>query len=325
MHHVTAVSGDTSTNVKFYVGVLGLRLVKKTVNQDDLGAYHLFYADKLGTAGTEMTFFDWPHVPRRSHGPGTIRRTLLRIPAGTEHVDWWESHLKGQKVDVTRGEFPGGREALLFSDPEEQQLALVSDNFAGDATPWGDGPVPAEHAIRGLLGAEIDSASPSHTMSFLEDYLGFPEDSSLSTGDERRVFRVQSDVSVAEIHIVGGGPDGAGRSTSGQHSGVPRFGQVGIGGVHHIAFRVETPEEQEEWLSYLNGRGIPNSGLVDRHYFRSLYFREPGAILFEVATAGPGFLGDEDAEHLGEKLSLPPFLEPKRRQIEAGLKPIPAV
>ena len=349
MHHVTAVTGDTSTNVSFYVGVLGLRLVKKTVNQDDLGAYHLFYADKLGTAGTEMTFFDWPHVKRRLHGPGTIRRTLLRIPAGADHVDWWENHLKEQKVDVTRGDFPGGREALLFSDPEDQQLALVADGFTGDATPWGDGPVPAEHAIRGLLGAEIDSASPSHSITFLEDYLGFPEDTALSTGDERRVFRVQSDVSVAEIHIVGGadgggqeraaehgtgpaaagqdgaGHDGAGRGATGQHGAERRFGRVGIGGVHHIAFRVETPEEQEEWLSWLNSRGVPNSGLVDRHYFRSLYFREPGAILFEVATAGPGFLGDEDAEHLGEKLSLPPFLEPKREQIEAGLKPIPAV
>lgn len=315
MHHVTAVTGDTSTNVKFYAGVLGLRLVKKTVNQDDLGAYHLFFADELGTAGTEMTFFDWPHVPRRSHGPGTIRRTLLRIPAGSAHVDWWESHLKEQEVDVTRGDFPGGREALLFSDPEGQQLALVADAFEGDTRPWGGGSVPAGHAIRGLLGAEIDSASPSNSMTFLEDYLGFPEDSALPTGDERRVFRVQSDVSVAEIHIVGGG----------QHAAERRFGRVGIGGVHHIAFRVETQEEQDEWLSYLNGRGIPNSGLVDRHYFRSLYFREPGAILFEVATAGPGFLGDEDAEHLGEKLSLPPFLESKREQIEAGLKPIPAV
>ncbi len=309
MHHVTAVTGDVGVNVRFYVQTLGLRLVKKTVNQDDTGAYHLFYADTVGTAGTEVTFFDWPHVPQRSHGPGTIRRTLLRIPDSRATVSWWQQHLTDAGVETEREEYPGGRDAILFSDPEGQQLALVADSFRGESKPWDGGVVPAEHAIRGLLGAEIHSASATNSVLFLEEYLGIPESHDLPQSETRRIFRTESDVSVAELHVVSGG-NGA-------------FGQVGIGGVHHIALRVEDEAEQREWLDYLTRRGVPNSGLVDRHYFQSLYFREPGGILFEVATAGPGFLGDEDVEHLGERLSLPPFLESRREEIEAGLKPLP--
>ncbi len=306
---MTAVTGDVGVNVRFYVNTLGLRLVKKTVNQDDLGAYHLFYADEVGTAGTEVTFFDWPHVPERSHGPGTIRRTLLRIPDSETTVSWWEQHLTDAGVEVERVEYPGGRDALLFSDPEGQQLALVADPYRGESSPWKDGPVPSEHAVRGLLGAEIHSASAANSVLFLEQYLGIREATGLPQSENRRIFRTESNVSVAELHIVS---DGTGT-----------FGRVGIGGVHHIALRVENDAEQRDWLDYLNNRGVPNSGLVDRHYFQSLYFREPGGILFEVATAGPGFLGDEDVEHLGERLSLPPFLEPRREEIEAGLKPLP--
>lgn len=311
MHHVTAVTGDVGGNVRFYVNTLGLRLVKKTVNQDDLGAYHLFYADEVGTAGTEVTFFDWPRVPKRSHGAGTVRRTLLRIPASQAALSWWQEHLKRSGVESERVGFAGGREAILFSDPEGQQLALVADPYTGEAKPWAAGPVPAEYAIGGLLGAEVHSAFPERSALFLQEYLGIREATGLPQDESRRIFRIESDVSVAELHIVSGGTGS--------------FGQVGIGGVHHLALRVENDDEQREWLEYLTGRGVPNSGLVDRHYFHSLYFREPGGILLEVATAGPGFLGDENVEHLGETLSLPPFLEPRRDEIEAGLQPIPAV
>ena len=308
---MTAVTGDVDGNVRFYAHTLGLRLVKKTVNQDDLGAYHLFYADEVGTAGTEMTFFDWPRVPKRSHGPGTVRRTLLKIPDSGAAVSWWQEYLTSSGVESERVGFPGGRDALFLSDPEGQQLALVADPHTGEAKPWAGGSVPAEYAIRGLLGAEVHSASTANSVLFLEEYLGIREGSDSPQDESRRIFRIESEVSVAELHVVSGGTGS--------------FGQVGTGGVHHIALRVENDDEQREWLEYLNKRGVPNSGLVDRHYFQSLYFREPGGILLEVATAGPGFLGDEPVEHLGKTLSLPPFLESRREEIEAGLKPIPAV
>ncbi|MFW5995042.1 MAG: VOC family protein, partial [Spirochaetia bacterium] len=272
-------------------------------------------------------------------GHAAVPRGHAAVPRGHDATPGGHDATPGghEASPGARDATPGAREALLFSDPEGQQLGLVADRFVGDSTPWDGGVVPAEHAIRGLLGAEIHSLSASNSVLFLEDYLGFPAAAGVAGDGDRRLLRVETEVSVAELHIVtadtspGGQGERVGRAGRGARAGsIPggagagRAGRVGIGGVHHIAFRVETAAEQEEWLSYLNERGVPNSGLVDRHYFQSLYFREPGGILFEIATAGPGFLGDEDVEHLGETLSLPPFLESKRQQIEAGLEPVPS-
>ncbi len=322
LHHITAVTGNAAGNVAFYTQVLGMRLVKKTVNQDDVSAYHLFYGDESGHAGTELTFFDWPDAGPARHGVGTVAAILLRAPDRAA-LDWWVQHFDERSVAHEGVQQRAGRAVLPFSDPEGQRLELVApaegeEQHVAGGTPWARSPIPAEYQIRGLHGVRLLSAREDATLHVLTETMGFRESGQYTLppsegGGETRLVR---------IYQVGNGGPGTEVHLE-QRVGDPRMGQVGIGGVHHVAFRTPTNETHVAWRERLDEAGLRVTPVIDRFYFHSIYFREPGGVLFEIATDGPGFATDEDAEHLGETLALPPFLEPHRREIEAGLRPLP--
>ncbi len=301
LHHVTAVTADVVGNLNFYTGPLGMRLVKKSVNQDDVSAYHLFYADAVGTPGTDLTFFDWPSSPANRPGPGSASRTTLRVPPGG--LDFWADRFTTAGIHFERDEDGQGRARIAFTDPEGQSLALVDDSgLPTDAVAWDKG-VPAESAIRGLYSVDLESARPEGTTRVLTELLGFKE-----TGVEG-LLEARSETTVGQVLV---------------HSGAGRtIGRVGAGGVHHVAFRVRDEEHLLALQQRIEAAGLQTSGEIDRYWFRSLYFREPGGTLFELATEGPGFSVDEDTATLGDKTTLAPFLEPKRAEIEAGLRPLP--
>ncbi len=294
IHHVTAITAQIGENMKFYTGVLGLRLVKRSVNQDDVSAYHLFYADGVGTPGTDITFFDWPRIPPSIPGSATVGRTTFAVPAGS--LDWWEDRLLAAGITPFRG---GG---VIFQDPEGQNLELiVEDKAARNTVPWTKD-IPAENAIRGIVGVELNSARPDRTTRVLVEILGF-------RGLGNDVFETAGGTHFARLKM--------------SDTPLPMFGQPGAGGVHHVAFRVDDENELMELEDKVRDSGLKTSGVINRYYFKSVYFREPGGILFELATDGPGFGKDEDMATLGEKLALPPFLESQRASIEANLKPLP--
>ena len=310
IHHLTAVSADIRGNYRFYTRILGMRLVKRSVNQDDVSAYHLFFADAVGSPGTDLTFFDWP-VPPEVRGTRSITRTSLRVN-GRDALMWWAEHLAG--VGIAHGGVGerDGRAVLDFEDPEGQRLTLIDDGGQGAApVTWADSPIPANYQIRGLGPIMMSTPRLDPTDIVLTQVLNMrrvreyphPDDAS----DTVVVFAMGEGGPHAELHVAI----------------QPRLpaAQPGAGGVHHVAFR--TPDaEYHAWSSRLNELGIPNSGEVDRFYFRSLYLREPNGVLFEIATDGPGFAVDEDAATLGEHIALPPFLEPRRAAIVANLKPL---
>ena len=309
IHHLTAVTAAASRNHAFYTGTLGMRLVKKTVNQDDVSAYHLFYADALGSPGTDITFFDWP-VGRERRGTHSISRTGLRV-AGESALAWWRQRFAEQGVDHGEIVLRDGRWTLDLEDPEGQRLSLVDDGGEGPAHPWAQSPVPAEYQIRGLgpITLSVPELQPTERvltgvleMSRVRDY-PTPD----AAGATTHVYQMGAGGAGAELHVA-------------VEPKLPAAGP-GAGGVHHVAFR--TPDAAyADWAARLRQKGMPSSGPVDRFYFRSLYFREPNGILFEIATEGPGFAADEPLEALGERLSLPPFLESRRATIEANLKPL---
>lgn len=304
LHHVTAVTADARRNVDFYTRVLGMRLVKKTVNQDDVSSYHLFYADELGSPGTELTFFEWPRVPEAQAGAGAVTETALRVPGGAETLERWRDWLT--RHDVAPGAVekwsPAGLPSLPFQDPEGQHLRLIAAPPEGEAHPWSGSPLPSDASVVGLGAVTLTVPNFGATAHVLTTALGFrphPDDPSLFETGAGGVGR--------QLRLV------ASRER----------GYAGAGGVHHVAWAVPGVAEQHIWREHLARHGISNSGLVDRFYFQSLYFRIPGNILFEIATEGPGFTADgEDVAHLGERLSLPPFLEGQRASIEAGLQPL---
>jgi glyoxalase family protein len=313
-HHLTAVTGNARLNHDFYTNTLGMRLVKKTVNQDDVSAYHLFYADGRGSPGTDLTFFDWPTPPER-RGTHSIVRTGLRV-AGADSLKYWAQRLAEQRVkhgDVVERD---GRATLDLEDPEGQRLSLVADDGQWTPRPWDKSPVPAEHQVRGLGPITISVPDLRGTETILTQVMAMRPvrdyQAKSSDGGEQpatvHVFETGTGGPAAELHVA-----------VEPHL---RPARSGAGGVHHVAFRVPTFAEYDQWYGRLQEIGVPNSGPVDRFYFRSLYFREPNGILFELATDEPGFAADEPMETLGEKLALPPFLEGRRKQIEAGLKPI---
>ena len=311
IHHVTAVTGRAPDNLAFYTQVLGMRLVKKTVNQDDVSAYHLFYADAAGSPGSDLTFFDWPQAIRRRPGTGTVAATGLRVPAAA--LDWWATRLEANGVAHDGIAERAGRQTLAFSDPEGQRLQLIADGAAG-GTPWTGSPVPVDMAIRGLGAVTLSVAHLEPTEYTLTEAMGFQRIGEYAAPEDGKavlVFSVGPGGPGAEVHVAVR-PDAP-------------YGAVGIGGVHHVAFRTPNAEEHVAWQRKLTAAGLQPTPVIDRFYFRSLYFREPGGILFEIATDGPGFATDEDAEHLGERLALPPFLEPRRAAIEAGLRPLPSL
>jgi glyoxalase family protein len=308
IHHLTAVSAKIRDNHQFYTKTLGMRLVKRSVNQDDVSAYHLFYADAQGSPGTDLTFFDWP-VPRERRGTRSIVRTHLRV-AGLGALDWWAENLREGGVKTGEVVERDGRLTLDLEDPEGQRLSLVDDGGQGEAHPWERSPVSAENQVRGLGPIML-------SVPVLR-----PTDGILQKIGMRAVREYPHPENAKDsVHVYEMGPGGAGAEL---HVAVqPDIGptQPGAGGVHHVAFR--TPDaDYDAWAERLNTLGIPNSGKVDRYWFRSLYFREPNGILFEIASDGPGFGVDEDPATLGEKVVLAPFLEPHRAEIVANLKPI---
>ncbi len=309
IHHLTAITADAPGNHAFYTGTLGMRLVKKTVNQDDVSAYHLFYADAKGSPGTDLTFFDWP-APRERRGTRSIVRTGLRV-AGGDTLAWWRERLGGAGVACGEVTERDGRAVLDLEDPEGQRLTLVDDGGAGPAHPWERSPVPADRQIRGLGPVTISVPELGPTEQVLTRLMGMTRARDYPTpgadGSRTHVYATGEGGPAAELHVA-------------VEPGAPAAAQ-GAGGVHHVAFRVPDAD-YEAWADRLRQTRVPNSGPVDRFYFRSLYFREPSGILFEIATDGPGFAADEPAESLGERLALPPFLEGRRREIEAGLKPL---
>ena len=311
IHHLTAVSADIRENYRFYTTVMGMRLVKRSVNQDDVSAYHLFYADAVGSPGTDLTFFDWAMPPER-RGRHSISRTHLRVK-GVEALEWWVKRFEEQGVSHTGIQERDGRATLYFEDREGQRLALLDDGGAGD-TPkaWEGSPVPAEYQVRGLGPIVLSIPDLKRTDPVLSQVLGMrpvreyahPENAAHTV----IVYEMGAGGPHAEVHVA-------------IQPELP-FAQLGAGGVHHLALRTPTEGEYHGWTQRLNEMGVPNSGEVDRYYFRSLYFREPNGILFEIATDGPGFAVDENPDTLGESIVLPPFLEPRRKAIVANLKPI---
>ncbi|HEX5438829.1 MAG TPA: ring-cleaving dioxygenase [Gemmatimonadaceae bacterium] len=310
IHHLTAISAAIRENHRFYTQTLGMRLVKRSVNQDDVSAYHLFYSDAKGSPGSDVTFFDWP-MPREQRGTHAITRTHLRV-AGLPALEWWREHLRERGVAAGEISERDHRLVLDLEDPEGQRLTLVDDGGAGDAHPWERSPVPAEHQVRGL-GPIMLSVPDLH-----------PTEALLRTALGMRPVReyAHPDNPAHTVHVYEMGPGGAAAELHvAVQPALPRARQ-GAGGVHHVAFRTPTYEEHAEWVNRIAALRIPNSGLVDRYYFRSLYFREPNGILFEIASDVPGFAVDEDEATLGEQIVLPPFLEPRRAEIVAGLQPI---
>ncbi|HET9069914.1 MAG TPA: ring-cleaving dioxygenase [Amaricoccus sp.] len=309
IHHLTAITADAPGNRRFYTDTLGLRLVKKTVNQDDTSAYHLFYADGEATPGTDLTFFDWP-VARERRGTHSISRTGLRV-SGEQSLDFWAARLRD--AGLTAGEIASvdGRASLDFEDPEGQRFRLVDDGGAGAAHPWARSGVPAERQIRGLGPITISVPQQAPTDALLTRVLNMREERGYASPDGAghvHVYRMGEGGPAAELHVAVQ-PD------------LP-VARQGAGAVHHVAFRTPDVGAIRDWAERLAEFRVGNSGEVERYYFRSLYFREPGGNLFEIATDGPGFAVDEPLDRLGERLSLPPFLEGRRAAIEANLKPL---
>ncbi len=299
-HHLTAITADAPRNFKFYTQALGLRMVKKTVNQDDTSAYHLFYADGLGSAGTDITFFDWPTGPER-RGTRSVVRTGFRIK-GEKAFAWWSDHLKKLNIAAEKIITENGRMTLHFEDFEGQRLSLVDDESDTAAHPWAQSPVPEEFQIRGLGPITLSVPDLTQTNIVLTQVMGMKP---AARFDDTFVYHMNGKGPVAELHVrVEPNLDEA---------------RQGAGAVHHVAFNMPM-DQYEAWANRLQTMRVPNSGPVDRYWFKSLYFREPSGILFELATDGPGFDADEPMKKLGETLSLPPFLESKRAAIEAKLK-----
>lgn len=294
IHHITAITGDAPGNVDFYAGLLGLRLVKKTVNQDDPTVYHLFYADEKGSPGADLTFFEYPHAARGVPGAGMIHRIVWRV-ASPAALDFWEQRLASHGTPSSRE-----GEALRFSDPEGLDHELTIDH-SGDAPLIADTPgIAAEHALRGFDGVRAYAQDPSTSESLLAQTLGFERD-----GEGRWLVQGQDRHG---LYLYDPAP-----------SQRPR---QGAGTVHHIAF-ASPMGDHEAWHDRVAAAGQRPTPVIDRFYFRSVYFREPSGVLFEIATIGPGFSSDEDAARLGERLSLPPRFEPLRARLEQTLTPLP--
>lgn len=310
IHHVTAITSSAEKNYEFFTFVLGMRLVKKTVNQDDIQTYHLFFADDTGNPGTDMTFFDFPGIPKGVHGTNEISKTSFRVPNNSA-LDYWVKRFDRLEVKHTGIKEQFGKKTLSFVDFDDQQYQLISDEGnvgVTSGTPWQKGPIPLEFAITGLGPIFVRTAHFDYFKEMMEKVLLFKE--------------IGKDGS---FHLFEVGEGGNGAQVVVENNIILPPGRQGYGTVHHTAFRVEDRSVLEEWIQRMADFGFQTSGYVNRHFFESLYVRVAPQILFEFATDGPGFMGDEPYETLGEKLSLPPFLEPQREQIEKLVRPIDTV
>ncbi len=300
LHHVSVIAGDPQENVDFYTGVMGMRLVKKSINQDAPDTYHLFYADAVGTPGTDLTFFPIPAAPRARPGPGQIVEVPLAVPVGS--LAFWQERLEVHGVTTRAVETRFGERTLPFKDPHGLRLALVETDDARTFVPWEKSPVPAEHQVRGLHAVQMWVHRLEPTETLLTEVMGLEK-----VGEDGGWHRY--------------GTPGRGSGTYADVKATPASaaGRGGVGGVHHAAWRVRDGDEEDALRGLIEQVGLSPTPPIDRFWFRSVYFREPGGVLFELATDGPGFARDEDPEHLGETLVLPPWLESRRAQIEAGL------
>jgi glyoxalase family protein len=300
LHHITAITSDARKNVDFYTRVLGLRFVKKSVNQDDPGTYHLYYGDYAGSPGTILTFFPWAGVPRGRPGHGQAYATAYSIPAGS--LPFWQNRFTQLDVQTGGVETRFGDQVLTFFDPDGLRLELVATTEADPRTPAPSKDVPAEHAIRGFHSSTLGLTNAKATSAVLVNTMGYRQVA--QTGPRTRYT------------VATGGPGTYVDLLT--DPSLPR-GLNGAGTIHHVAFRTPDDANQEEALTALHADGLSSSPIIDRAYFKSLYYREPGGVLFEIATDQPGFAIDEPVETLGQKLSLPPRLEPHRAEIEAAL------
>ncbi|MFP3855164.1 MAG: ring-cleaving dioxygenase [Anaerolineales bacterium] len=312
LHHITAVSAEITENVRFYTEILGLRLVKKSVNQDDVSAYHLFYADKVGTPGTDITFFDWPHIGSNARGTDSIAGTAFRV-SSSEALDFWSKRFESLDVDHDETQTFAGRQILPFEDFEGQRLYLVNDeeaDFEGEL--WSRPDIPDENSLRGFYSVILSVPSLNDFEPILQEVLNFEK------VDQATWIEPEVDAQIFATTEEGG----PGTEVWVLEQPKAPIARLGAGGTHHVAFRVQDKETQERWRHRIQEGGLHVSHMIDRFWFHSIYFRVSRGILFEIATDGPGFAIDEDPAALGEKLVLPPFLENRRSEIEAGLTPI---
>ncbi|MDZ7269151.1 MAG: ring-cleaving dioxygenase [candidate division KSB1 bacterium] len=300
IHHLTAIAGDAQENLNFYVGVMGLRLVKKSVNQDVPDTYHLFYADGAGTPGTDLTFFPWPGMGPGRAGTDLIVEVPFAVPKGS--LKYWRARFDKTGVPYGAVETRFGETTLPFKDPHGLPLALVETDDLRAFVPWGKSPVPEEHQVRGMHTVRLWERRLAPTAETLTTCMGF---SLLGTENGWSRYGVEGGGSGKMIEV----------------KELPREnrGRWGTGAVHHVAWRMQDSAEEMTMRAVLLEAGLFPTGQIDRFWFKSVYFREPGGVLFELATDGPGFDRDEDMERLGEQLILPPWLEPQRPQIEAAL------
>jgi glyoxalase family protein len=303
LHHITAISGPAQENLDFYSGVLGMRLVKKSVNQDDPGTYHLFYADAEGHPGTDLTFFPWAQMAPPRMGHGLAVEVALEVPANS--LEFWGARLEKYGARMTAIEKRLDDRTLPLVDPHGLRLALVEPGRAGSRpfASWEHSTVPSDRQVRGLYGAQIWERDLGSTTQFLTSVLGFKK-----IAEENGWTRYGFENAAGVIDL---------REAAGE-----RRGAWGVGAVHHLAWRVDDEKHQLAVRAQVEAGGSHPTPVIDRFWFKSVYFKEPGGVLFELATDGPGFAVDEDREHLGESLVLPPWLEPARNRIESVLPPL---
>lgn len=313
IHHVSAITANADKNHDFFTRILGMRLVKKSVNQDSPSSYHLFYGDAVGTPGTDMTYFDIPMAGRTYPGVSSISNTSLRVKSD-DALHYWKERFDQFQVPHAEIESIFGRRTLTFQDFEGSRLMLTADDGTGIpyGVPWTGSGIPEDFAIVGLGPVTLTVRKKDKTTNVLTEVLGFKQIGSYPPKVEGMkdilVFSTGKGGPAGEIHVE-------------ERTDLPPE-RPGRGSVHHVAFRVKTDEDYSKWNEYLVSKGFVTSGEVDRYYFKAIYFRDPNGILFELSTDEPGFATDEPLETLGEKLALPPFLEPKREQIEASLRPL---
>lgn len=301
IHHITVLSGEAQRNADFYVKTLGMRLVKKSVNQDDPGTYHLFYGNAKGSPGSGLTFFPWPMAQQGKPGLGEAVTVALAVPA--DSMDYWAEHFGAEGIEFKGPYDRFGQQAIGFKDPDRLQLELVFDQQAGQLPGWDKGTVPPKHGIRGFRGTTLRLKEYASTAEVLKNVFEFEE---TDRKDNARHYTTDAPIGGSVIiEEAESKPSANGRGT-----------------VHHVAFRAEDDDELETLRKKVLEMGLNPTKIIDRHWFHSVYFRSPGGVLFEIATDGPGYDVDEDPDKLGQKLILPPWLEPKREMIEKRLPDI---
>lgn len=301
IHHITVLAGDQQRNAEFYVNTLGMRMVKKSVNQDDPGTYHLFYGNQAATPGSSLTFFPWPRAVKGEPGTGEAVTVAFSVPENS--LEYWQQRFEKENIESSNPFTRFGLTVLSFQDPDGLNLELVFEDITDAPDTDREGTVPSQHAIRGFWGTTLRLTEKESTGSVLHDILGFKE-----TDQEDNITRYTTDAPIGGTVLI---------EITDQQSG-----KNGRGIVHHVAFRAADEEQLSEMRWEVSSQGLMPTEIIDRHWFKSVYYRVPAGVLFEMASDGPGYAVDEDPDHLGEKLILPPWLESKREQIENHLPEI---